>query len=545
MSEAVAETRLKGAPLSPGIAVGSVCLYVRETRDRVQAPQADPQHEVLRLRQAFKWLGRQLETLARDAHAKVGRENAEIFRVHQLILADEDFQRRLLHAIEERGCTAETAVARELDFYRVQLSTADSEYLRQRASDIREIQLALLDHLNRVVPCRRCKDASHCSVDHCRLGNDHILVGEELSASLPIETDGHTVGFIVEKGGPNSHAVILARAQRRPAVGNIGDLPNSIPLDAQVLINGDTGEVILNPSAETLVRYQDQLSDDGRSLPSVDPVPELKVMANIERSTDVREALVAKAEGIGLYRTEMELLVEGRLLSEAEQRTRYSEVVRAMAGKPVCIRLLDFGADKAATCLQLPQQGGAMPELRGARLLLACTEILRDQARALARASRDGPIHVLYPMIVDVEQFRELRALFDEAVADLQPFELYHGVLFEVPSACLEARRILTAADFGCIGTNDLIQYLFAVDRCEGMESSNTRRETDALLWRLIEDLSRAAQAAGKPMTICGELAGNPDLSHRIIRAGITAVSTSPSRIARVRRAARSKPTYQ
>jgi phosphotransferase system enzyme I (PtsI) len=254
--------------------------------------------------------------------------------------------------------------------------------------------------------------------------------------------------------------------------------------------------------------------------------------------------VAARAEGIGLYRTEMELLVEGRLLSETEQAARYTDVVRAMAGKPVYIRLLDFGADKAATCLDLSPQGDFRPGLRGAELLLACPELLHTQARALARASRHGPIHVIYPMIVGVNQFRELRVRFDEAVANLQPSGLRHGVLFEVPSACLEAQRILGLADFGCIGTNDLIQYLFAADRTNGVLSSDTCLETESVLWRIIQGLSRAAKAAGKPMAICGELAGNPDLTRRVIQAGISAVSTSPSRIADVRRAARLATTH-
>jgi phosphotransferase system enzyme I (PtsI) len=261
-------------------------------------------------------------------------------------------------------------------------------------------------------------------------------------------------------------------------------------------------------------------------------------MANIGQSTDIGDALAAGAEGVGLYRTEMEMLVAGRLLSEAEQAARYSEVLRAMAGKPVCIRLLDLGNDKTAEWMETTPQGGTLAGQRGARLLLARPELLREQARALARASVHGPIHVIYPMISSVEQFLDLRALFDQAVADLQPAGLQHGVLFEVPAACLAARQLMQAADFGCIGTNDLIQYLFAVDRSEGDAAAYSCFETDAVLWELIQRLSRTAAQAGKPMAICGELAGNPELTSRIIQSGLTAISTSPSRIASVRRAA-------
>jgi phosphoenolpyruvate-protein kinase (PTS system EI component) len=210
-----------------------------------------------------------------------------------------------------------------------------------------------------------------------------------------------------------------------------------------------------------------------------------------------------------------------------------------MVGRGVCIRLLDLGNDKTAEWLKATPQRGALVGHRGARLLLASPDLLREQARALARASVHGPVQVLYPMISDVEQFLELRALFDQAVVDLKPVGLQHGVLFEVPAACLAARQLMDAADFGCIGTNDLIQYLFAADRSDGDAVSHSRFETAAVLWDLIQSMSRTARQAGKPMTICGELAGNPELTCRIMQSGLTAVSTSPSRIAGVRRAAR------
>jgi phosphotransferase system enzyme I (PtsI) len=533
-----AETRLKGVPLAPGIAIGRACFYEWHHAEPGSASQAGPQHETQRLGDSLRWLARQRSVLARNAEAKLGPEYAEIFEAHRLMLADESFQSQLLRVIEEKGCSAEEAVEAELNRYMEQFEAADPEYLQQRVADIREIQQALLGYLNHRAACRHCKDMADCSVGHCRQGNDHILVCAEICASLPIETDKHTIGFIIEKGGPNCHAVILARGLGYPVIGNIRKLPGCIPPDAQILVNGDTGEVILDPTEETLSRYQSAFTAGGQRLQRSEPVAGLKVMANIEQSADVHDAIAAGAEGVGLYRTEMELLVAGRLLSEAEQAARYREVVRTMAGKPVCIRLLDLGADKTAEWLATTQPAGAVAGQRGARLLLARPELLREQARALARASKQGPIHVLYPMIVDVGQFLELRTLFDQAVADLQPSGLQHGVLFEVPAACLAARQIMQVADFGCIGTNDLVQYLFAEDRVGGGVADHTCFETDALLWDLIQQLSRVARQAGKPMAICGELAGNPDLTCRILQAGIAAISTSPSRIAKVRRAA-------
>lgn len=534
------ETRLKGVPFSPGVALGRACFYKRALAKPDAASQSDPQQEIQRLHHSLKWLARQRSVLARKTEAQLGHEHADIFEAHRLMLVDESFLSQLAGMIEERGYSAEQAVNTALNLYKKQFAAADSEYLRQRAADINEIQEALLGYLNQVAVCRRCRDTVGCSLEKCRLGNDHILVGEEITASLPIETDHHTIGFIVEKGGPNSHAVILARALRCPVVGNIQNLFTSIPMDAQILIDGDNGEVILNPTEDTRAHYQVTSAGRRHVLEVSMPVPGLKVMANIGQSGDIVDALAAGAEGVGLYRTEMEMLVAGRLLSEAEQAARYSEVLRAMAGKPVCIRLLDLGNDKTAEWLEATPQDVPAGQ-RGARLLLARPELLREQARALARASVHGLIHVLYPMISNIEQFLDLRALFDQAVADLQPARLQHGVLFEVPAACLAARQLMQVADFGCIGTNDLIQYLFAVDRSEGGMAAHTCFESDAVLWEIIQKLSRTAAQAGKPMAICGELAGNPKLTGRIMQCGLTSISTSPSRIARVRQAAQKK----
>jgi phosphotransferase system enzyme I (PtsI) len=535
------ETRLKGVPLSPGFALGRVCFYERQAAEPATASPSDPLHETQRLDHALRWLARQRSVLARQAEAALGQEHAAIFEAHRLMLADEAFRSQLARSIEENSYSAEQAVREVLDRYRAQFEAADSEYVQQRAADISEIQQGLLGHLGRFNACRRCSEAKDCSLDHCRLGHQHILVGEDITANLPIETDDNTVGFIVDKGGPNSHAVILARALHCPVVGNIHNPLSSIPIEADVLVDGDSGEVILNPSEATLARYQNIPPGRGRYLAASAPVPGLRVMANIGRSLDIGDALASGAEGVGLYRTEMELLMAGRLLNEAEQFARYSEVLRAMAGRPVCIRLLDLGSDKTADWLETTLDGPRFAGLRGPRLLLAFPDLLRAQARALARASVYGPIHVLYPMISGVGQFLEMRDLFEQSVTDLQPTGLQHGVLFEVPAACLAARQLLQAADFGCIGTNDLIQYLFGEDRVEGSAVDQSNLETDPVLWKLIEQLSRTAADAGKPLAICGELAGNPDLTCRIIDSGITAISTSPSNIAQVRKAAQGR----
>jgi phosphotransferase system enzyme I (PtsI) len=532
------ETRLKGVALSPGVAIGRPCFYVRKERQPDSPPAPPPGNEAQRLRDALRQLARQRELLAEETATLLGPEHAAIFATHQMMLTDNTLQAQLVEAVAGTGRSAQEAVRQVLDGYKAQLSAGDSPYLRQRGADIDEIRQGLLGLLDQTEACRYCRETTDCSIGHCELGNDHILVGKEIAASLPVETDAHTTGFIVEKAGPDCHAVILARALRRPVVGNIVNLPDAIPARAELLVDGDRGEVIINPTAETLAGYGHIRSASPLELEASSPVAGLRVMANISLSGDVGEALAAGAEGVGLYRTEMELLVAGRLLSEDEQALRYSKVVTAMGGRPVCIRLLDLHNDKAAGWLP-PLDGDTALHERNSHLLLSRPELLQAQARALARASVHGPVHVIYPMIVSVAQFRALRSLFEESIRGMPAAGLQHGVLFEVPAACLAATQIMEAADFGCIGTNDLIQYLFAVDRVGGDSTAHEHFENSGVLWELIADLSRAAARTGKPMAICGELAGNPGLTCRIMRCGISAISTSPTHVAGVRRAAR------
>jgi phosphoenolpyruvate-protein kinase (PTS system EI component) len=266
-------------------------------------------------------------------------------------------------------------------------------------------------------------------------------------------------------------------------------------------------------------------------------VSEIKVMVNLDRAQDVWQAVAAKAEGIGLYRTEMEVLYTGRMLTESEQEVKYREVAAAMGSRPVSIRLLDLGADKARAWLKQPEEPNPALGCRGARVLLAHPELLRDQARALVRAATERPIQVIYPMITVLEEFQRLRALFEAAVVDLPAGRLSHGVMFEVPSACLQAPEFFERIDFGCIGTNDLVQYLFAVDRTSDQIDCH-RLYLHPALWSVIQGLGEAARAAGKSLSLCGDLGSDPRYIRRLIAAGVNAIGVSPRHIPSVRRAA-------
>jgi phosphoenolpyruvate-protein kinase (PTS system EI component) len=539
MHPAPAEIRLSGTALSPGLAIGRPCILSHKAT--TGAGYKNPGEERQRLADALAGMARRLEVLARTAAARLGAEAAEIFHAYRMMLEDECFRQLLYEDIATSGVDAGEALRNRFRECRTRLSSADTDYLQQRCADILELERGILNDLHGIDSCRLCKDTPDCHIDHCHLGNDHILVARTLTASLPIELDTHTVGFLVERGSRTSHAVILARALRLPVVGNVRRLPEAVPLDSVLVVNGDTGEVILNPAQETLAELQRALAAQSSAVSVQDPLPDFRVMANIGRVAEVEQALAAKADGIGLYRSEIEMLAEPRMPDATEQEARYRRLLEAMGERPVTVRLLDLGADKHADWLRHNRSPGPQGS-RGARLLLACPELLHEQARALVRAAGRRPLQVLYPMVVDLDQFLCLRTLFESCVADLQPAALRHGVMFEVPSACLQARQLLEAADFGSIGTNDLIQYLFAGDRTCQDGLGEQCFEHHGVLWQLLEELSRAARRTGKPLSICGELAGNPDLTRRIMDAGISMVSTGATQIAEVRRAAREHP---
>jgi phosphotransferase system enzyme I (PtsI) len=287
--------------------------------------------------------------------------------------------------------------------------------------------------------------------------------------------------------------------------------------------------VYIWPSEATIDRYRiDRGSVAGipKENPVREPIPEMRIFANINLSQDVEEAVAQKAEGIGLYRTEFEFLAEGRLLTEEEQFVRYVRVIKAMDGKPVYFRLLDIGGDKEADFFALPRESNPYLGFRGSRLLLARPDLLYPQVRALARASAYGPVYMLYPMIIDLKQFITLRARIIAEINGITTGELKHGVMFEVPSACLEASEILAEADFASVGSNDLIQYLFAVDRNNEYVAYDYTPERK-VFWSLLERIIGASERLSKSVSVCGEIAGSREHIVRLLEIGIKSVSVS------------------
>ncbi|MBI3985709.1 MAG: phosphoenolpyruvate--protein phosphotransferase [Lentisphaerae bacterium] len=531
------ETTLRGIPISDGIALAKVCLF-NESRHsnlpgfRVEGEGVERERD--RLGRAIAMAADQLETISGEVAREIGKAESEIFLAQRMMLKDDGIHRQMEDIIARENVNAESAIVAVLDAHEARFQEMDNEYIRDRASDVGEIKRRLLDILGNMNPSLQC-----AGLEHCQKGKNRIVVAEELTPTLMTALDArHTLGFVTERGGKTAHAAILARALGIPAISGLKGIHAAIACGTDLLLNGQTGEVVVWPSEKTLSGLGSAVTlGEPVLVEPVPPVSDYAVMANINRLADADEAVRLEADGVGLYRTEFEFLAEGRLLSEDEQFERYAALLRLMRGKPVTFRLLDIGGDKNAPFFQLPEEENPALGLRGSRLLLARPDLFDAQARALARASALGPVNVLYPMIVDAEQFLALKKRFIQATATLAAGELRHGIMFEVPSACLQAEEIFSMADFGSIGTNDLIQYLFAVDRNNEHVSYDFVPDRPAL-WKTIEAIVLAADKAGRTVSVCGEIAGDPKYVGRLKACGIRSVSVSARLIPPVRRAA-------
>jgi len=534
-AKANTEVRFTGLPISGGLAVARVCRFMSAGHNVVPSFKVKGEavgREKKRLTRALGEVASHIESIRKVVLKRVGHAEAEIFAAQKLVVEDPALQRGMLAAIDE-GLNAERAVLAMLDTYEARMLEADEEYLKERAGDIGELKRRILSTLTEANPAVWCDGE-----DNCQRGRDRIVIVRELTPALTLDLDSHQIlGLVTERGGPTSHAAILARALGIPAVSGIDRVHNLVTCGTEVLVDGDSGEVIVWPSEATVSRASSVTRSVVRAPKAVEPVESLKVMANISLAAEAAEAQRMLAEGIGLYRTEFEFFAAGKVLSEEEQAERYGHVVEIMAGKPVFVRLLDVGGDKPSHVFDCPPEENPALGLRGARFLLARPDLVRTQARALARVSRRGPIHVMYPMIVDLVQFLALRALFDEATADLGRGDLRHGAMIEVPSAALQARELMAAGDFASIGSNDLVQYLFAVDR------NNERVAHDyspdrPVFWNLLADVVRAAAETGRTVSLCGEIAADPRYVVKLMTLGVSTVSVSARHIPDVRRLA-------
>lgn len=531
------ETTVPGAAASPGLAIGAIRL-LRQSKIVVERTAKDPERERSRLREAIAIARAELQELYQEVEQKSGKAGAAIFRAHAEFLSDPDLIERTEQRIGE-GESAGWAWQQTIEAEAGGLEKLDDPVLAGRATDLRDVGTRVLRRLAGVI--EEEPDLPSEPV---------ILLAEDLTPSDAATLDpAHVLGFCTAGGGPTSHAAIIARSLGIPAVVGAGPVVLHQPDGATAVLDGDNGFLYIGPSEADLhaaraaqssladlrdleyrTRYEPALTTDGIRI---------EVVANTGLSQEAAQAVEAGGEGIGLMRSEFLFLERDSAPSEEEQYAAYRQAAEALQGLPLILRTLDIGGDKEVPYLDLPAEANPFLGIRGIRLCLAHPELFKTQLRAIFRASTHGPIKIMYPMIATLADLRDALAITEEVRQELGAAKLELGIMIEVPSAVIMASELAEHVDFFSIGTNDLVQYVLAMDRGH----PSLARQADGLhpaVLRMIDQTVRAATAKNRWVGVCGGVAGDPLGAVILAGLGVTELSVSIPSIAAIKARLRS-----
>ncbi|HET9567842.1 MAG TPA: phosphoenolpyruvate--protein phosphotransferase [Vicinamibacterales bacterium] len=544
--------RLNGIGVSPGVAVGPALVAIQRTQVlRFPVGPDGVARELSALERARQRSRAQLEQIRRRIAAARGADLAAIFDAQLLMLDDPILVGRAAAVVRNERVNAEWAVQRALDEAAAVFDDVDDPYLHERKGDLHDVAGRLRMNL---------RDEKGGARDRLQdLDAPCVLIADELTPSVVAQLDWTRIkGFVTDAGSRTYHTAILARSLGVPAVVGLHDVSRRVPPGASVIIDGETGEVVIDPTPALWQEAEGRSSlhrvaaiahtEDG-PLQTSDG-ESIVLQANIERSDDVPSALIAGAEGIGLYRSEF-MLVGGPpdMAAEEEQYHVYRQLVERMAGRPVTIRTFDVDerqlarplVDAALDARWFPEpQRSGHAGLRGVRFGLAQPRIFKTQLRALLRAAAHGPLRIMFPFVSSVQEVRDAKSLLLEAQEELTSRgvtvpDVPVGIMIEVPSAAFTASLLAKEADFFTIGTNDLIQYTLAVDRTDDRVSNRYEPLHPAVL-RLLRHVRRAASREGIPLSLCGEMAADPLLLKLLIGCGLREFSMTPGAIPMARR---------
>jgi phosphotransferase system enzyme I (PtsI) len=547
---------LKGIGVSSGVAVGPALVAIQRTQV-IRFPIAARRitRELAALDRARARSAEQLRQIRARVAALSGADLASIFDAQILMLDDPLLLGRAAAIVKAEHVNAEWAVQRALDELAEVFNDVQDPYLHERKGDLHDVAGRLRMNM------RGEKGGMRDLLED--LDTPCVLIADELTPSVVAQLNWDKIrGFATDAGSRTYHTAILARSLGVPAVVGLHDISLRIPPDASVLIDGDTGDVTINPSPadRTAAEARARLSKPAvASMAGLSDTPaatrdgiRISLQANIERSEDVTAALASGAEGVGLYRSEF-LLAGGPpdMAGEDEQYHEYRQVAERMAPRPVTIRTFDVDerqlarplVDAALDARWFTDPGrSGHAGLRGIRFGLAHPAIFKTQLRALLRAAAHGTLRILFPFVSSAQEIRAARSLLAEARAELEARGAVSGaaavgIMIEVPSAAFTASLLAREADFFTIGTNDLIQYTLAVDRTDERVSDRYQPLHPAVL-RLIRQVRRGAVRRGIPVSICGEMASDPLLLRLLIGCGITEFSMTPGALPMARRVA-------
>jgi len=538
---------LRGTGVSPGIAHGAAYVlacasHAAGPRRSIAAPEV--QGELDRFETGLAQAEGELRALKQAVGEKIGASQADIFDAQRLVLRDPTLHEQVTQLVRERGMNLEAALSEVIDRFTRAFDAVPDTYLRERAADVRDVGRRILSALGE-------KQGGSGP----EIPDGAIVVSEELLPSMTARLEVNRVrAFVTERGGRFSHAAILARSMRTPAITGVADASQKIKTGDRLIVDGLTGIVFVNPEYSIRTEYErleTEMSAYKEELRHLIDQPcvtlegsVIPLLANVGKLSDTEAALLYRADGIGLYRTEFGYSIRREFPSEDEQFEFLERAAERFHPRKVVFRLLDLGGDKELTYFPLPIGRNPLLAPRGIRLLLRHPEVLKVQLRAFLRVSADHPASILVPVVSGLEDLLETRKVVRQVQSDLAAEgkrfnpQAALGAMVEVPSAALVARALAKEADFLSLGTNDLVQYLLAADReDEGLPSAYQPLHPAVL--SLIRSVVEGARNAGRELTICGEMAGDPAYTELLLGLGLRALSVAPGEMLDVKSAVR------
>ncbi|WP_294488147.1 phosphoenolpyruvate--protein phosphotransferase [uncultured Ruminococcus sp.] len=537
--------KFSGKGVYGAVAVGRVSVFARQEAAVRRIHTDDPEHEIARVASAKEKASEQLSAIYEKALKEVGETHAQIFEIHMMMLEDDDYNESIENIIRTQNVNAEYAVAVTADNFSAMFAAMDDAYMQARSADVRDIS-------NRLIACLTGSSEGGAS-----WGGKMIVCADDLAPSETVSLDKDRVmAFVTAFGSTNSHTAILARNMNIPAVIGAGEEFLAAVKDGDVLIvDGHTGELIIDPDEDTVREYLARQEDDARKkalLQELKGKPdvtadgrEVKVYANIGGVDGIGAVLANDAGGIGLFRSEFLYLESTELPTEEQQFSAYKKVLESMAGKKVIIRTLDIGADKQIDYFGLEKEENPALGMRAVRICLTRPDIFRTQLRALYRASVYGELGIMFPMITSAEEVEKCLAACGQVRSELKadgiPFSenVELGIMIETPAAAVISDILAPMVDFFSVGTNDLTQYTLACDRQNPRIEAFVDTHHEAVL-RLIEMSAENAHKHGAWIGICGELAADTSLTERFLRMGIDELSVSAPFVLPLRKKIRS-----
>ena len=534
---------ISGIPASPGIVFGKALVLKEEkiVLDMQKIKDSQVDEEIARFYAGREAAVEQLNSIKERAYQSLGEEKAAIFEGHLMILEDEELEEEIIDYLRSNHVNAAVATNVVIDQQVAILSEIDDEYLKERAGDIRDIGNRLIKNIL----------GMHI-VDLGEINEEAILVAYDLTPSETAQLNlDKVLGFVTDIGGRTSHTSIMARSLELPAIVGTNNVTELVNTGDFLILDALNNVVYVNPSQEDILRLkalQAKLADEKAELAKLKDLPALTldghrvdVVANIGTIRDIEGAERNGAEGVGLYRTEFLFMDRDQLPTEEEQFIAYKDVVEAMNGNLVILRTMDIGGDKELPYLDLPKEMNPFLGWRAIRIALDRREILNAQLRAVLRASAYGKLAVMFPMIISVEEIRELKSVIEELKVELRnegkAFDenIQIGVMVETPSAAVNAKFLAKEVDFFSIGTNDLTQYTLAVDRGNELISHLYNPMSPSVL-SLIKQVIDASHAEGKWTGMCGELAGDERATVLLLGMGLDEFSMSAISVPRIKK---------